>query len=132
VHRAAPQVEVRQATAAEVLPFVLLAGLGASRGQCEEIAAAGVPFIVTEDGTPAFGLVLEPCGPELVITAAGGRSQHFDLTRAGFALAELQGEGFRAIRFETRRRGLVRRAERLGYALIDKRESVYIMRKAIQ
>jgi hypothetical protein len=135
VGSAAPQVAVKPATAAEVLPFVVLAGGGASRDLCERIAAAGYAVVVLEDGAPTFGVVFEPCGDELVITAAGGRSEHFDLTRAGLAIADIQGRGYSAIRFETRRRGLVRKAARLGYAVIDRKNkngNVYIMRKAIQ
>jgi len=132
----APEVAVRQATAAEVLPFVLLAGGGASRAVCERIAKAGVSFLISEGGAPTFGIVFEPIGDELLISAAGGSSRHFDLTRAGFALAAVQGQGFTAIRFETVRRGLTRRAERLGYKVIGRAErahgSVYIMRKEIQ
>ena len=133
--REAPQVAVRPATAAEVLPFVLLAGGDASRAVCERIVDAGWPFVVTEDRIPTFGIVLEPFGRDLAITAAGGRSRHFDLTRAGFAIAEIQGAGFDAIRFQTRRLGLVRKAARLGYVVIgrqNKNGNVYIMRKAMQ
>jgi hypothetical protein len=117
------------------MPFVVLAGGDAPRDLCEHIAAAGYAVVVLEDGAPTFGLVLEPCGDELVITAAGGRSRHFDLTRAGLAIADIQGQGFRAVRFETRRLGLVRKAVRHGYAVIDRKNkngNVYIMRKAIQ
>lgn len=133
--REAPQVAVRPATAAEVLPFVVLAGGDAPRDLCERIAAAGFGVVVLEDGAPTFGLVLEPYGDELAITAAGGRSRHFDLTRAGFAIAEIHAAGFRAIRFQTRRLGLVRKAARLGYVVIDRQNkngNVYIMRKAMQ
>jgi hypothetical protein len=135
VDREAPQVEVRPATAAEVLPFVVLAGGDAPRDLCERIAAAGFAVVVLEDGVPTFGMVMEPYGRDLSITAAGGHSRHFDLTRAGFAIAEVQGAGFRAIRFQTRRPGLVRKAVRLGYVVIDRQNkngNVYIMRKAIQ
>jgi hypothetical protein len=132
VDRAAPQVEVRPATAAEVLPFVVLAGDGAPRELCEQIAAAGYPVIVCEDGAAVFGLVLEPCGPELVITAAGGASRHFDLTRAGFAIADIQAEAFSAIRFQTRRRGLVRKAALEGYTVTDHHNGLYNMRKKLQ
>lgn len=132
--RQGPEVTVRQATAAEVLPFVLLAGGGADRALCEAVAAAGVPLLIVENGTPTFGLVLEACSGELVITAAGGRSRHFDLTAAGFALAAVQGQGFKAIRFQTRRRGLVRKAARHGYTVAGVTDGgeVFIMRKEIQ
>jgi hypothetical protein len=135
VDREAPQVQVKPATAAEILPFVVLAGGDAPRDLCERIAAAGYAIIVTEDGVPTFGMVMEPSGRELVVTAAGGRSRNFDLTRAGFAIAEVQGAGFDAIRFQTRRLGLVRKAVRLGYVVIDRQNkngNVYIMRKAMQ
>jgi hypothetical protein len=135
VDRKAPQIAVRLATAAEVLPFVVLAGGDAPRVLCERIAAAGVAVVVEEAGVPTFGMVTEPYGDELVITAAGGRSRQFDLTCAGFAIAEIQAAGFRAIRFQTRRLGLVRRAARLGYVVIDRQNkngNVYIMRKAMQ
>lgn len=132
--RAAPEVTVSEATAAQVLPFVVVAGGGASIALCEEIASAGYRVIVAEDGAPVFGMVMEACGPELVITAAGGTSRHFDLTAAGFALAAIQGQEFKAIRFETRRRGLVRKAARHGYVMAGQRDGgkVYIMRKEIQ
>ena len=133
--REAPQVEVRPATAAEILPFVVLAGGGAPRDLCERIAAAGYAVIVAEDGVPTVGMVMEPFGRARVITAAAGRSRHFDWTRAGFAIAEIHAAGFRAIRFQTRRLGLVRKAARLGYVVSDRQNkngNVYIMRKAMQ
>ena len=126
---------MRRATAGEILPFVVSAGLHAARMGCaelpEHIAARGLAFLVLEHDLPVFGYVLEPQGRELVITAAAGRSRT-DLTRAVLVLAERQGQGFDAIRFHTVRPGLVRKARRLGYEGEQGGDGTYIMRKAMR
>jgi hypothetical protein len=97
------------------------------------IAKRGAAFIVFEDGSPVFGYVLEAEGRELWVTAAAGRSDSFDLTRALAGLAAAHGAGFDTIRGNTVRRGLVRKAEKYGYVAEGRdRDGSYILRKRIK
>jgi hypothetical protein len=113
----------RQVTMGEALPFLRLAegddvqGLG-----LENIVGGCIYFVLEND----FAYALKRCGSELWVQAAGGRSAQ-DLTKVGLAKIESQAAGlYESVGFQTRRRGLVRKAQREGYEIDG-----YIMRKKI-
>lgn len=125
------QVEVRQATAEEILPFIKRACAFAPAGVTidpAEVIAYGTGFIAYENGVPFLGYTLEPDGDELVMTTAAGTSS-FDLVRALVILTEVHGAKYRSIRFQTIRRGLVRKASKFGYRVVAHVADVYVMRK---
>lgn len=74
-----------------------------------------------------FAYALMALGRELWIQAAGGAGPD-DLTALGFGAIERQASagGFESVGFQTRRRGLVRKAEKLGYVVDG-----WILRKKI-
>lgn len=127
----AQQVEVRRATAAEILPFVVRACEFAPAGVTidpAEVIEHGTAFIAYENGVPFMGYTLEPDGDELVMTTAAGKSS-FDLVRALAILTDVHGAGYRSIRFQTIRPGLVRKARKFGYRVVAHVADVYVMRK---
>lgn len=80
------------------------------------LASAGVPFeLLTDDGR--LLLVLEDHKPILWVTAATGEGRE-DMTRTGLEFIEhvARQAGFAEVAFTTTRRGLVRKACRLGYS----------------
>lgn len=92
-----------------------------------ELASTGVPFELQTEGGRLV-MVLETHGDLLWITAAAGQGVA-DMTRIGLQFIEecARQAGCREVGFTTQRRGLVRKAHRLGYLL-----SGGHMRKAIQ
>lgn len=74
-----------------------------------------------------FGYALKVAGSELWIQAAGGAAK-IDLTVLGLALIEQQARNahLKSVGFQTRRRGLVRKAIKAGYQVDG-----YILRKKI-
>jgi hypothetical protein len=118
---------VRAATVEEILPFVTSAArFGGAAGLAERLATSGQAFILEQDGAAIFGYTLEANGGAVFITSASGRSQ-CDLTETGLAVIEAQAAGFDTMGFKTTRRGLVKKAQRLGYEI----ES-YTMRKKLK
>lgn len=127
---------MRRATPAEIRPWVVQAARHAARvGAVDEsiidtIAQRGEAFIAFQGGRPLLGYVVEADGRELWVTSAAGNSESFDLTRALVVLAEAHGAAFDTIRFNTVRRGLVRKAARFGFVADGRdRDGSYIMRK---
>lgn len=122
------QVIIEQTTAEAVLPLLGLAiaddvqGLGLSEivGGCQFFRLQGLKGA-------EFGYALKVAGSELWIQAAGGAAK-IDLTIFGLALIEQQAKGaaLKSVGFQTRRRGLVRKAIKAGYQVDG-----YILRKKI-
>lgn len=95
----------------------------------ENVAAAGLAMRLSVEGGQLV-LVLDrrgDCGRQLWIEGAVGEGSA-DLTAAGLRFVEETGRhaGCAEVAFQTSRRGLVRKAERLGYQVHG-----FILRKAI-
>jgi hypothetical protein len=94
------------------------------RGQCFKVLSAS--------GKKVGAYVLQPCGGEVWISAGAG-SADFDLTVVMSALIDQQSQDFDSIAFQTRRRGLVRKARQLGYRIAGEvGECGIIMRKNLK
>jgi hypothetical protein len=117
------KTKFRPATMGEALPFLRLAsGDDVQSVGLENILDGCIYFVMGDE----FAYALKRQGDELWIQAAGGRSQQ-DLTKAGFANIEAQAAGlYKSVGFQTRRSGLVKKAQREGYEIDG-----YIMRKKI-
>lgn len=130
-------IAMRQATAGEILPFVKMAARFDTTGGCvdiDAIARNGKAFLIVSDGRPVLGYTLEIEGRCVWITSAAGRSA-VDLTRLMHEVIAAQADGFECIQFETRRRGLVRKTQKLGYQIVGeiaKPGNGYIMRKNLK
>lgn len=95
----------------------------------ENVAAAGVPLLLEVEGGHAT-MVLARRGPgarQLWVEGAVGGGEA-DMTAIGLRFIEdtAHQAGCTEVAFQTSRRGLVRKAERLGYQVRG-----YILRKAI-
>jgi hypothetical protein len=96
-----------------------------------QVIAAGSAYAVMDDaGNAVAAYVLVPIGPLLWISAAAGRAS-FDLSGVIDALVTAQGREFDQVGFRTERRGLVRKAERLGYTVRFRDGPAYFLRKNI-
>lgn len=130
-------IAMRRATAGEILPFVKLAARFDTTGGGVDVGAIaqnGRAFLLSEAGRDVLGYTLEVEGRCVWITSAAGRSA-VDLTRLMHEVIEAQADGFECIQFETRRRGLVRKAEKMGYQIVGeiaKPGNGYIMRKNLK
>lgn len=96
-----------------------------------QLAHAGMCFVLEQEGRPVLAWTVQQQGSELFILAGAGRAG-FDLTRAGLAIIEQQAEGFASVAFQTRRRGLMRKAGALGYVPAGPAGNGVIMRKVLQ
>lgn len=94
-----------------------------SLGQCYRIFEEG--------GDTIAAYILEASGAELWIALGAGRAD-LDVTAVGLALIEAQGREFDSIGFKTRRRGLVRKAQRHGYRVDACKDGIYTLRKRIK
>ncbi len=117
----------RAAAAAALAPIMHLEPSG--QASADQVAGAGMPLQLDVEGGRLV-LVLDrrgACGRQLWIEAAVGQGSA-DLTAAGLRFVEETGRhaGCQEVAFQTSRRGLVRRAERLGYQVHG-----FILRKAI-
>lgn len=121
------QAEVIKACGkAEALPLIKLAAGDDVQGLGLDSILHGCQFFVLSGGTFAYALL--PAGRELWIQAAGGKDAQ-DLTRLGLAAIEAQGKAarFESVGFQTRRKGLVKKAQALGYEIDG-----FILRKKIK
>lgn len=93
----------------------------------QRIARDGQCFALTADGGAQIAYVLVVRGGQAWINAAKGLGP-VDWTALTLPVVELQAKraGLESVAFQTRRRGLVRKAEKLGY-----RVTGYIMKKDI-
>ena len=125
-------MKVRPATAAEALPVLAPAARWATTGESlEHLAKAGHCFVLEQGGAPVFAWSVQAHGDELYILAAAGRAG-FDLTETGLAIIEQQAAGFASVAFQTRRRGLLRKAGALGYQPARRLENGVVMRKVLK
>ena len=117
---------VRAASLAEVRDLLALA----ERDDVQQIGLdevlTGCFFFLLDAPDDRLAYGLKPVGRELWIQAAGGEGRA-DLTGAGLQIIEEQAAGlFASVGFQTRRAGLVRKAQKFGYRIDG-----YIMRKMI-
>lgn len=123
----ARQVVLREVAAADVLPLLAQAagddvqGLGLA-----EIVNGCRFFAIEQGGAVLLGYALREAGRELWIQAAGGVPGPLDMSLVGLAAIEQQAAGFESVGFQTRRRGLVRKAIKAGYEIDG-----FILRKKI-
>lgn len=97
----------------------------------ESLAAAGPSFgIQTQDGATVF--TLSAAGGECWVHAAAGTG--YGMTAPTFAIIEqiAARAGCNRVAFQTVRRGLVRRARRLGYQIAGEIGRGHILRKNLQ
>lgn len=120
---------LRAATVEEIAPLIAMAGPFHCDGwpfDAKAVAAGGERFVFERDGMPVCGYVLVIQGREVYIQAAGA-SEAIDFTKIGLQAIEAQAANFESVSFMTKRKGLVRKAERLGYEVDG-----YILRKKIK
>ena len=120
----APQVIRATACAPEEVRALLEAMPAEKVGHADfaGILEAGQCFkVIDQAGATVGAYVLRAKGSEVWISAAAGRAG-VDLTAGMFALIEQQSGQFDSIGFQTKRRGLVKKAQRHGYEI-----AVYIM-----
>ena len=118
--------KIRLATAEEVMPLLNLA-VGDDVQQIGlDVILMGCQFFML-DGLPSqLGFALTKRGSELWVQAAGGYGK-YDLTSLILAKTERLAAGkFNSVGFQTRRRGLVKKASALGYKVDG-----YILRKLL-
>lgn len=92
----------------------------------DSLIRQGQCFKVMEGDTIVGAYVLKADGIECYVLAAAGRCDG-DLTAAMLAFIEDNGAEFDSIGFQTRRRGLVKKAQKHGYEIAG-----YIMRKKLR
>ncbi len=99
---------------------------GGGKYSLDSIMERGQCFVVEGEGGIVAAYVLQAQGPELWVMAAAGAESGACLTAemAGQIEARAKAHGFASVGFQTKRRGLVRKAEKLGYEVAG-----YIMRK---
>ncbi|WP_151446739.1 hypothetical protein [Lacisediminimonas profundi] len=129
------EVRLQEASAEEVLPFVQSAArFDMTDGQqtAQDIAKLG-GYLVIEQGRASAGFTIKVCKPDVWVTAAAGRSRR-DLTRIiTQAITQYRPDGVQNIIFQTKRRGLIRKAAQLGYQVagVTNNGKGTIMKKAI-
>jgi hypothetical protein len=127
---------LRRATVDEVAPLI---GKAARYNTDDEpfvavqVAAQGDRFVIERGGRAVFGLVLEARDDEVFIVAAGAECGRLDFTRIGLGAVEAMARRhFKAVAFATRRGGLIKKAQRLGYAVQEVTPGGKILRKEIK
>jgi hypothetical protein len=120
-------LSVRAATSSEVLPFVLDAmRYDTGSGQCDagQIIAQSDAYLVVQGQNPVAGLLMRRRGSEIYVVAAAGRA-NIDLSVAMHEIInQYKSDEITAVSFTTKRRGLVKKAQKLGYKIDG-----YILRK---
>lgn len=115
--RGAPVLTMRHCAAADVRD-VLMEAERRGRGEAGDTIARLLPrgqcFAVEHDGQIVGAYLLEVTGTEVFILAAAGRAE-FDMTAVFAVLIEQQAAQFSSVAFKTKRPGLVRKAQALGY-----------------
>lgn len=118
------KVAFKQVTAADAMPLLLLAASDDVQGVGLSAVLDGCIFFMLSDH---LAYALKRVGNELWIQAAGGNSP-LDLTAIALEQIEAQAVGiYTSIGFQTRRRGLVKKAMRAGFVVDG-----YILRKKIK
>lgn len=129
VDQAQEKISLRRATAAEILPFVERAARYDTTDGAEDaqsVARRG-GWLFCEAGKPFAGFTVIEREGGLFVTAASGEGRR-DLT--ALILGTLEQAGAASVAFQTRRRGLMRKAQRLGYRVAGDVANGVIMRKA--
>lgn len=108
-------------------PFALLASQYATTDEdLDWLLCAGECWLVEEGGEAVAGWAQQWQGERLHILVYGGRAG-IDLVRVLAACIEAQAP--RVASFQTRRRGLMKKAEALGYSVAGRLANGVIMRK---
>ena len=122
-------LNLRPAAVAEVVPFLEKAAPFHCDGfpfEAEKVAGYGPSFVFEQDGKPVCGYTLEIQGREVFIVAAGSVGS-LDFTKIALAAIEAQAANYDSVYFTTKRRGLVKKAQKLGYKIDG-----YFLRKKIE
>jgi len=122
---------IRAATSEQVLPFVLSASrydTANSGRSAEDVIAECDAYVVEQGGQHVAGLLLRRRGNEIYVVAAAGGKKNLDMSLALHRLIfQKKADDIESVSFTTRRKGLVRKAEKLGYEIEG-----YILRKRIK
>lgn len=121
------EITINAASQQDVMPLLSLAAGDDVQGLGLEEIVKGCQFFRLENmpGTQ-MAYALKPVGSELWIQAGAGIATA-DLTAIGLAVIEKQAAGvFKSVGFQTRRKGLVKKAMRLGYVVDG-----FILRKVL-
>lgn len=121
------EITINAASREDVLPLLALALGDDVQGLGLDEIVRGCQFFKLQNLPGAeMAYALKAAGSELWIQAGGG-SASVDLTALGLAAIERQAAGgFKSVGFQTRRRGLVKKAMRAGYQIDG-----YILRKVL-
>lgn len=121
------KISIEPTTATAVMALLALAISDDVQALGLDSILANCHFFMLKGGEGVeFAYALKPCGRELWIQAAGGRGK-IDLTETGLRAVEIQAAGaFSSVGFQTRRRGLVKKAKKAGYVVDG-----WILRKKI-
>ncbi|KWH51809.1 hypothetical protein [Burkholderia cepacia] len=128
------RLTLREADAETVLPLLAPVAQYDTTGgvdSLERMAANGRAFVIEQDGAPVCAYLLERHGREAFVTAAAGAAG-VCLTDLLAQLIEAQAIGLDSIAFQTRRRGLIRKAIAKGYRVAGHVTNGTIMRKELQ
>lgn len=106
---------------------------GEGRFSLADMVARGQAYLVySSEGETVAAYLVEPSGDALWITAAAGRApDNLVAILSRFAEHQAYERGFVAVGFRTERRGLVRKALRIGYAITRQDGDEYFLRKSI-
>ncbi len=105
----------------------------AGRFSLPDLVGRGRAYQISGDGEPVAAYLVEVAGDALWITAAAGRAPD-DLVAvlSRFAVHQAFDRGLSAVAFRTERRGLVRKARRIGYQITRQDGNEYFLRKTLQ
>lgn len=119
--------KIRHATAAEAVPLLMLAAGDDVQGLGLADILSGCQFFILDGEGNALAYAVKRCGSELWVQAAGGTGEA-DLTSLMIHNTEKQARaaGLSSVGFQTRRKGLVKKALQGGF-FIDG----FILRKKI-
>lgn len=122
------QAQIKQCNLEQVRELLALAEGDDVQGVGLDNILHNCNFYILQGDGGKLALALMPIARELWVQAAGGLGNS-DLTRAGLEHTEERAAagGFQSVGFQTRRKGLVKKAQAQGYQIDG-----YILRKKIK
>lgn len=133
IYTAAPLVD-RAAACRALAPAQSTRTDASGRWDLAALVRRGAAYEVRdESGRQVAAYLVEASNGALWITAAAGRAPHnLVAVLAGLVEHQARACGFKGVGFRTERRGLVRKAGRVGFVLERQDGNEYFLRKTIQ